>query len=141
RNVKLDRRQFLKFTGMGLIVSALFFLAAEIGTPIFVRLFYSGLYETVRPLITIVNLSQILGLLSAYLFIIVLTFTKESWQLGLQLIHLGLITALVLLVTKNHGIVGFSLAVLAANTIRVVIVILLGLWKAKGSNTSKKQKG
>ena len=131
RQERLNLGQFLKFVLAGLAVSGLFFLAAEIGTPIFVKLFYPGLYTSVRPLITIVNLSQVLGLYSAYLFIIVLTFTKESWQLELQLLHLAIIAALVLSATGRWGILGFSLAVLGANAIRVILVILLGILKSR----------
>ena len=88
---------------------------------------YGELYEGVRDLITVVNLSQILGLLSAYLFIVVLTFTEEKWQMILQAVHLVILTVLVLTVTGSYGILGFSVAVLAANAIRVLAVIGLGL--------------
>lgn len=104
---------------------------AQIGTPIFVKLFYGELYDSIRDMITVVNISQILGLLSAYLFIVVLTFTEEIWQMILQIAHLLLITVLVLIFTGSHGIMGFAEAVLTANTIRVLAVIVLGLWKVK----------
>ncbi len=124
---RISRRQFLGFTGIGVGVSFLFFLFAQIATPIFIRLLYGELYEGVRDLITVVNLSQILGLLSAYLFIVVLTFTEEKWQMILQAVHLVILTVLVLTVTGSYGILGFSVAVLAANAIRVLAVIGLGL--------------
>ena len=81
-------------------------------------------------MITVVNLSQILGVLSAYLFIVVLTFTEEKWQLLLQIFHLVVIVALVLIFTGRGGIMGFAEAVLIANTLRVAAVILLGIIKA-----------
>ena len=59
----------------------------------------------------------------------VLTFTEEKWQLILQVAHLVIITVLVLLSAGNHGIMGFAKAVLIANTIRVLAVIILGLLK------------
>lgn len=124
---KMNRQQFLGFVGMGVGVSLVFFLFAQIATPVFIRLLYGELYEGVRELITVVNLSQILGLLSAYLFIIVLTFTEEKWQMILQVIHLCILTVLVLAVTGNYGIGGFAMAVLAANVLRVLAVIGLGL--------------
>lgn len=127
---RMDRKQFLKFTGIGAAVSLVFFLGAQIGTPLFVRLFYRELYDSVRPMITVVNLSQILGVLSTYLFIVALTFTEEKWQLILQIFHLLLIGVLVLIFTGNGGIIGFADAVLIANAVRVAAVILLGLWKA-----------
>ena len=131
REKNLNRREFMKFAGMGLGVAAAFFVFAELATPIFIRLLYSDLYTAVKPLITVVNISQILGLLSAYLFIVVLTFTEAKWQLILQIIHLCVISALVIAVSGGAGLKGFSLAVLAANIIRVVLVILLGLRKAE----------
>lgn len=74
----MGRKQFLMFTGIGLGVSFVFFLGSQIGTPLFVWLFYGDLYESVKGMITVVNISQILGVLSAYLFIVVLTFTEEN---------------------------------------------------------------
>ena len=127
---RMNRKQFMMFTGIGIGVSFVFFICAQIGTPIFVKLFYGDLYDSVKQMITVVNLSQILGVLSAYLFIVVLTFTEEKWQLLLQIFHLVVIVALVLLFTGSGGIMGFAEAVLIANAIRVAAVILLGLVKA-----------
>ena len=127
---RINRKQFMMFTGIGIGVSFVFFICAQIGTPIFVKLFYGDLYDSVKGMITVVNLSQILGVLSAYLFIVVLTFTEEKWQLLLQIFHLVVIVALVLLFTGSGGIMGFAEAVLIANAIRVAAVILLGLIKA-----------
>ena len=127
---RINRKQFMMFTGIGIGVSFVFFICAQIGTPIFVKLFYGDLYDSVKGMITVVNLSQILGVLSAYLFIVVLTFTEEKWQLLLQIFHLVVIVALVLLFTGSDGIMGFAEAVLIANATRVAAVILLGLIKA-----------
>ena len=127
RKENLDRKQYMMFVGGGLLVSLVFFLGAEIATPIFLMLFYGNLYESVRGLITIVNASQILGLLSAYIFIVVLTFTEEKWQMILQTIHLIIISLLVFCMTRGGDLHGFSIAVLLANTIRVVTVITFGL--------------
>jgi hypothetical protein len=127
---KMDRRQFLLFAGAGALVSAVFFLGTQIGTPLFVWLFYRDLYASVRPLTAIVNLTQILSLFSAYLFMVVLTFAGEKWQLLLQSAHLVIMAALVLFFTPEYGIVGFAAAALAANGIRILAVLLLGIIKA-----------
>ena len=128
RKENLTRIQYLKFVGAGYGVSLVFFIGAEIFTPIFLRLFYGNLYESVRPVIGIVNASQVLGVLSAYLFIVVLTFTEEKWQMILQIIHLAVITVLVLSVTGKYGLAGFSTAVLIANAVRAAVVTLFGLF-------------
>ena len=127
RKENLNRKQYMMFVGAGLGVSLVFFLGAEIVTPIFLKLLYPDLYDSVRGVITIVNASQILGLLSAYIFIVVLTFTEEKWQMILQVVHLAVILALVYAMTPQGGLHGFSVAVFMANGIRVLLIILFGL--------------
>ena len=129
RKIRLTKKQFLLYSGAGILVAAAFFLAAQIGTPLFVRLFYPDLYQTVRPLVTVVNLSQILGLLSSYLFMIVLTFTGEKWQFSLQLAHLGILMLCIYRMIGG-GLAGFSAAVLIANAVRIGAVLLLGFARA-----------
>ena len=73
----------------------LFFVACQIGTPLFVWLFYRNLYESVKGIVTVVNLAQILGLFSAFLFILVLTFTDERWQLWIQLAHFCILARVI----------------------------------------------
>ena len=131
RKELLNRTQFLKAVLAGGVVSFLFFLASQIGTPLFVWLFYRNLYETVKGLMTVANLAQILGLYSAFLFIIVLTFTEEKWQLWLQTAHFVILMIASVICTKMFGIQGFAWALLGANTLRVAAVILLGTIKAK----------
>ncbi len=125
-NVRLGRRRFLLFAVAGAAASAVFFLLCQIGAPIFIRLFYPSLYASVRGLIAVVNLEQILAMLSAYLFIIVLTFTGASWQLLLQCIHLGVTVLLIFLMTPAGGMMGFARAILIANALRIAAVLLLG---------------
>ena len=80
---------------------------------------------------TVVNLTQVLALYSAFLFILVLTFTGETWQLILQTSHLVIMAVLVVLFTMRDGIIGFSYAALAANVLRVAAVIILGYGKIR----------
>ena len=133
-NVRLSRREFLRYAGIGLAIALAFFGLTQIGTPLFVRLFYPDLAVAVKPLVTVVNLSQILSMLSAYLFIIVLTFTSEKWQLGLQIAHLLILMGLIA-VMMNGSLERFSVAVLIANAIRIAAVLILGTVRAGRSET------
>ncbi|MEE3458018.1 MAG: hypothetical protein VZQ82_08260, partial [Lachnospiraceae bacterium] len=126
RKKELDKREYLMFVGAGAGVAAAFFAAIQIAAPIFLKIFYPNLLEDVRPILMTVNLSQIMGLYSAYLFVVVLTFTEEKWQMILQIAHLVIIAVLVTVMTGAGSIEGFAGAVLAANTIRVLAVTLFG---------------
>lgn len=130
--VRLSRGQFLRYSGAGLLVSLFFLILCQIGTPLFVRLFYRDLTAGVAPLVTIVNLTQILAVLSAYLFMLVLTFADERWQLILQALHLGVMMAMAIPMTLKSGLMGFSLAVMIANILRIAAVLCLGLVKLSG---------
>ncbi len=130
RKELLTRSQFLKTAAAGCGVSFVFFLGCQIGTPLFVWLFYRNLYEQVKGLVTVVNMTQVLGMYSAFLFILVLTFASEKWQLGLQTAHFIILTAATVFAAKEYGIAGFAWACLAANLLRVAAVILLGALKA-----------
>ena len=131
REKTMNQKEFGKAAGAGLLVAFLFFIACQIVTPIFIKLFYGDLYDSVRSLITVVNLTQILAVLSAFLFILVLTFTEEKWQLSLQVLHLVLMTALVISFTFKGEILGYSYGALIANAVRVILVLILGFVKVR----------
>lgn len=131
RKELLNRKQFLKAVFAGGGVSLVFFFCCQVGTPLFVWLFYRNLYAQVRGLVTVVNLAQILGLFSAFLFILVLTFADEKWQLWLQLGHFAVLLVSSVICTRAFGMIGFAWASLGANSLRVAAVILLGVMKAK----------
>lgn len=137
RKERLTRLQYGKAALAGGIVSFVFFLACQVGTPLFVWLFYRNLYDSVKGIVTVVNLAQILGLYSAFLFILVLTFTDERWQLGIQLAHFVILLAVSIPAAKIYGLEGFAYASLGANILRVAAVIILGLVKAQNGKESK----
>ena len=120
RRELLNRSQFGKAVLAGGGVAGVFFLGCQVGTPLFVWLFYHDLFPSIKGLVTVVNLAQVLGLFSAFLFILVLTFTDEKWQLWIQLAHFVILLTASVLAAKNYGMIGFALACLGANTLRVV---------------------
>lgn len=128
----LNRKQFLGLSVIGIAAGVLFFFFAGVFTPIFIKIFYGQeMYQSVRHLIAIVNVSQILSMLSAYLFMIVLTFTKEKWQLIIQGLHMLIMVVLVLISTGKYGIIGFAVASLISNALRVLMVLILGLMNVR----------
>ena len=106
-------------------------------TPIICLTKASNIIGNIAGIVTVVNLAQILGLYSAFLFILVLTFTDERWQLGIQLAHFGILLAVSISAAKMYGLAGFAYASLGANILRVAAVIILGLVKAQNGKESK----
>ncbi|MDO5701976.1 MAG: hypothetical protein Q4G47_01295 [Lachnospiraceae bacterium] len=123
---RLTKKSFLRYAAAGVAAGALFFVFCQLASPVFIKLFYPSLLDSVKGILPVVNLTQILAMLSAYLFIIVLTFTGPQWQLGLQTGHLVLVVVLITAMTGAGGLAGFSNGVLAANAVRVAAVLVLG---------------
>ena len=126
----VTRRRFLLFAGAGILAAAVFFAGCMLVTPLFIRLVYPQLVTETAPLVPVVTLMQILAMLSAYLFIVVLTYTGAKWQLALQLLHLVILMLLITWMTPGGGLPGFSAGVLIANAIRILLVLTLGFIKA-----------
>ena len=114
-------------------VSAVIVMAVIIGIPLLKLVVMALLYQilgAVKGIITVVNLAQILGLFSAFLFILVLTFTDERWQLWIQLAHFCILLVSSVLAARTYGMMGFAVASLGANSLRVAAVVILGIVKA-----------
>ena len=127
---RLGRKRFLLFAAAGAAVSLLFLIFCTVATPIFVRLFYPQLADRIHGMVLIASAAQVLAMYSAYLFIIVLTFTSVNWQLALQIAHLILLVVLMFPMTAYGGMKGFALAVLIAGLARVLAALVLGILKA-----------
>ncbi|MBQ6386877.1 MAG: hypothetical protein IJJ38_12055 [Lachnospiraceae bacterium] len=130
-NTKVTKKRFLQFAGAGMGAAALFFVFCQIATPLYIRLFYPQLLEETAGLVTVVNATQILAMLSAYLFIIALTFSGAKWQLLLQTAHLAVLSAMIVPMSQGGSLRGFAAAVLIANAARIAAVLVLGAVKAE----------
>lgn len=71
-----------------------------------------------------------MGLFSAFLFILVLTFTDERWQLWIQLAHFCDFARVISTCGTHIWNDGFAVASLGANSLRVAAVVILGIVKA-----------
>jgi len=126
----IDRKTFGVYSGLIILGCMVFLAICQLVVPVFIRILYPDMYENIKNLIFIANLAQILSVASTTVFVIVLTFTKEIWQVILQLIHIVLFVIISIILTKLNGVEGFAIAALIANTIRLVSIILVGIVKA-----------
>lgn len=124
---KITRMTFLWITFLVTLVSGLFFLLCYVITPIFLRIFYSDLYESVRSLVVAATLGQIVCFASLVLLTVVLTTASESIQFWLQLLYIISFLVIVFPLTYHLSLYGFALAVLISNLVRFAATILWGL--------------
>lgn len=128
----INKKQYLMLTGAGCVVSIVFFICASIATPIFVKLFYgTDMYQSVKSILILVNITQILNMFSSYLLMIILSYTEEKLQLILQGLYMIGMVILVVAGTYQYGMVGFTVSALIANAVRALTVFGLGFYKLR----------
>ena len=127
RESGITRKSFLSYLALILLGCAVFFALCQLVVPIFIKLLYPDMYTSVKGLILIANLAQIIAVGSSAIFAVVLTFAHEKWQLILQAAHIVLFVAIAIPLTKSQGVYGFALSSVIANTLRMLSIVAFGI--------------
>ncbi len=123
----ITKKSFSLVSGAVLLVGAVLFAGISIVMPVFVKLLYPDIYNSVLSVSTLANLSQIICFASSLLLTIMLTFCSERWQFAIQLVYAVVFLGLSVLFTNGNGLQGFVTASLVANTLRLVFTVGAGL--------------
>jgi O-antigen/teichoic acid export membrane protein len=135
KGTELTKKQLLKFTGISLGISAAFYIACIIGTPIFVKLFYSNIYDEVFQYNLLVNLGLIVGFLSTMFMAILLSQGKTVIQLCIQSVWgIGYIVSAYCLVGK-YEIWGLIYVTLIANLVKLLLAVAFVFFDKKTAQT------
>ncbi|MBR5272129.1 MAG: hypothetical protein IKU25_01865 [Clostridia bacterium] len=130
----LTKKQLIKFTGIALACGGVFYVGCIIGTPIFIKLAYPDLYDTVIQYNLIVNLGVIIGFISTMFMSILLTQGKAAIQMAIQTIWgVGYIVAAYYFTTK-YQIWGLAYVTLIANVIKLLLAIAFTFMEKKVKN-------
>lgn len=123
---RITKGLFLKWcgtiTGIGMALYGIIILA----TPIFTRLLYPSLSAAVLEFAWLANLSQIVCFIAAPLLTIMLISSGPKWQLMIQSVYAAEFVGLGILGAEIGGLWGFIWAGLAANMLRLVLIISVG---------------
>jgi len=127
RESGITRRDFLSYLAFILLGCTVFFAFCQLTVPFFIKLLYPDMYASVKGLILIANLAQIISVGSSAIFTIVLTYAHEKWQLILQAAHIVFFVAIAIPLTKAQGIYGFALSSVIANMLRMLSIVAVGI--------------
>lgn len=125
------RKEFFSACKIYIIIGVAFYILCLVGTPIFTKLFYPNIYPQIHGLNIIVNLAQIIGLVSSLPMVLILNSLGSKYHLGIHLVYAVIYIPFAVILTKFYGIFGYAMSILIANTIKLVIVILTGAIKIK----------
>lgn len=128
RTIPVNKNWFFKVFTIWTTVSTLAIIGTIIIAPIYVKLFYSNIYNDIKDLNLIVNFGLGLALIG-YLFRIYLIVSSNStivfyFELAFTIIHLLLSITL----TKQFGMVGYAWAVIISRAARAFVGFFLTLF-------------
>lgn len=119
-------RQFWKQNGVLILFCATFYvLTFKLSGPI-TGLLYPTLIGSARNYLQIGNLSAILLAATSIVQPSVLKFCKTVYQPVIQMIHLAAYIGLGLLFLHQWGLMGFCIAALLANSIKLILLLIVG---------------
>ncbi|MGL4484570.1 MAG: lipopolysaccharide biosynthesis protein [Anaerovoracaceae bacterium] len=125
----LTRKRFFKMFGFYSLMGGAFYIFCCIATPLYVKWFYPNLFDKMDSLNLLINAGQILNFLGALAIILILASIGSKYHLYIQLIYAALYIPLAIILTQKFGLWGFSWAVLIANIVRTIELLLFAWTK------------
>ncbi len=131
RAKSFGRRQFVLSALCSLALGALAFAALIPITPFLIGMLYPDVVAEAKPFFLIANGGQIVYFIANLLLVIVLRFAAEKYQLYINVSYSVLFFAVCIPALLRGGLPLFCDLVLALNAVRLLAVLVLGVWKSK----------
>lgn len=126
---KFTKKMFAFFIfallGLGLIALAGCFIASEI----FVKIFYSDVFEEAQPYFLLANAGQVFYFISNCLMTVILRIASEKYQMYINIVYIIIYAATVIPLTLTYGIWGITIALLITNVLKFIITTVVGFMK------------
>lgn len=126
KRTSITRRQFWQQNGVLILFCALFyFLTFKLSEPI-TGFLYPTLIDSSKNYLQVGNLAAIILAASSIVQPSVLKFCKTVYQPIIQIVHLAVYISLGLFFLHQWGLMGFCVAALLANTIKLILLMVIG---------------
>ena len=122
----LTKKKFWLINLSGMVISGICFVGSIIIAPVLTKLLYPTLFDSARPYIMIANISCVIYANSVLINPAIMKLCKLEWQMIIQVIYGVVYLSLGLLGIHIAGLYGFALSGIVANTIRLIIMYILG---------------
>lgn len=126
---KLGKKGFYKIFLSTVVLTGVSYVLCNVISPIFVHLFYKEYLKELSPIFWLLNLGQILAMVSFFMNFILLSVGTEKWQIILRVIYAFTMILFSIIGTVFGGITGLAVAVIVANLIQFVFIVGLILYR------------
>ncbi|MBQ4282353.1 MAG: hypothetical protein IJB96_00300, partial [Lachnospira sp.] len=132
---KMSRKLFCGFCAGGALLSLPVNLFCTAISYVFVQIMYPDVFDVAKDYFFIANLGQILYFISSTLTVVLLRFSKEKYQLVINVIYFIVFLILAVPMTYVNGVTGMAWAIVSANLFKILVIMLVGVRVMKGEES------
>lgn len=126
RNFGMTRKRFWVINGICLVMLGLFAVFSLLLGEWVTGLMFPKLIKDAAPYIFVANVSAAIAALVQIVQSASMKYAKTYWQLVVQIVYLVVYFGLGMLMIQTNGIMGFCIASLIANSVRMVMQLVIG---------------
>lgn len=129
KNFAASKKLFLLVNGLSLGCLVLFQLFCWLCAPWFTHLLYPTLYQQSLPYIFLANLGAVVNIAGNMAQPMILKACPTKYLIAIQMVYGAAYVLLSVCLLPVHGLMGFCVATILANLVRLLALYGLGLWK------------
>lgn len=131
KGFKPSKKLFALINGLSLICLVFFMGGCWLFAPFFTKLLYPTLYEQSAPYIMLANLGAVINIAGNMAQPMILKCCNTGWLVSNQVVYGITYVAASVLLLPAYGLLGFCYATIIANTVRLLMLYLIGFLKFK----------
>ena len=129
KNFAASKKLFLLVNGISTVFLALFLLFCWLLAPWFTSILYPDYYAQALPFIFLANLGAVINIAGNMAQPMILKACSTKYLMFIQLLYGAVYIILSMILLPMFSLVGFCVATICANLIRLLALYGLGLWK------------
>lgn len=122
----MSRKKYWLINLFAVALGNVAFICVWLFSGIFIKLLYPSYVEAVQPYIIVANIAAILGALPSIIQPALLRYCGMKWQIIIQAIYASSTVILSLVLIHFFSLMGFCFAILIANLLKLVIMMIIG---------------
>lgn len=139
KDANMTKSKFRKFTLISLGAGVVLLLACQIGTPIYIKLFYSSFYDKAITFCFFINCGLILGFVASLFMATVMSQGKTTIYTIVQFVWGVLYISLAYVLTKKFEIMGLAWTGIIVNGMKLIAAIIIARLTCISENTSSEK--
>lgn len=124
KDAVLSRKTLTKFIVASLLFGTVFYGVCVVGTPIYIRLFYPSLYDTVIQYNFIVNLGLILGFIATMFMALLLSQQKTAIYTAIECVYGVVYIVAAYFFISMYQIWGLAIITTIMNILKLLVVLV-----------------